>query len=214
MRRRAARFEAQYLRFIKSTRTGLTILAGAVALLIFLISFGLENFAIAYTATLFVPLAATALWRRRRFSIILLGGLDCRRVIFLGIVPLGIFLILQCSLIYELHASFHEPITRYVAPVLEGIPASQNWSIFEIPFVEEMIFRLWLQTRLQQYLGILGAVLSAVVFLGLHLTLSPWRIVGAIILTWLRYRYRALGACILAHYTYDVGLWAFVTFVH
>ena len=214
VRRHALVIEQTYLRFISSTRLGLLIAACAVASFVAIISLGLERFAVCYTVALFLPLAAAALWKRREFGALSLGSNGWLKAALIGFLPSLVFVSVLCGLVYNLHLSYHAPISRYVSPILDGIPASQNWVVFEIPFVEEVIFRLWLQTRLQQYVGIIGAVVSCMIFVAVHLTVSPWRIAVAVLLTVLRYRSGSLAACIIAHYTYDVGLWAFVAFVH
>lgn len=214
MRRHPAAIESAYLRFISRTRLGVLIAACAVAFFVIFLSGSLDGFASAYTLALFLPLTAVAVWHRSDFMPLLPGNRSWRRAVLLGVVPAGAFIATLCGLVYALHLSFHAPITHYVAPLVEGFSSSQNWVVFAAPFVEEIIFRLWLQTRLQQYFGIVGAVVTALIFLAIHLTISPWRIILAVILTALRYRYGSLGACIIAHYTYDLGLWAFVSFVH
>jgi membrane protease YdiL (CAAX protease family) len=68
---------------------------------------------------------------------------------------------------------------------------------------EEIIFRAWLQTRLQQWLGLPGAGIAAPAFYAVHLDgIKPAVIpvvMASIVLTWLRYRYAALFETISAH---------------
>lgn len=206
--------EQSYARYIQKTRLGFAVFAGTVAFLVLIAAFGLQKFAVAYTLTLFVPLAAMAVWQRSDFREVLAGELAWDKVVAVGVVPIGVFLILVLALIYELHLSYGTPIHRYIAPMLQGIPRSQDWAVLEAPFVEEVIFRLWFQSRLQQWFGITGAVLAGAIFLAFHLSISPWRLGVAAILTWIRYRTGSLGATLIAHYTYDLGLWGFSSFVH
>ncbi len=69
------------------------------------------------------------------------------------------------------------------------------------PLAEELLFRGWLQSRLQERWGIWGALLAGGLFAAAHgasgLSIVPF----VIVVTWMRYRYGSLLATVVAHMT-------------
>lgn len=197
-----------YLQFICATRFGFLIGACVAAFAICYTLLGARYFDVVYSCAVFLPLVATFAGRPAYAKEMLKGSSSWSGVAKIGFIPILVLLCVMFSLVYALHISFGTPVTRYVqAPISLSL-------LFEAPFVEELVFRGWLQTRAQQLLGSAGVTLAAAIFVGFHFSLSPWLLVTTAIFTWIRFRYGSLGACVIAHYTYDLGLWAFASFVH
>ena len=75
------------------------------------------------------------------------------------------------------------------------------------PITETIFFQGWVQTRLDQYFGGISAVtLTTLLFATLHLELSLALFVLAAALSILRWRTGSLGAVMLAHFLYNVGV--------
>ncbi|MHB8141030.1 MAG: CPBP family intramembrane glutamic endopeptidase [Vulcanimicrobiaceae bacterium] len=232
-RRSVARPQAEqyFLDFITSTRLGVVLVGCCVAFILtfvglaagdgFLLRYGFkfpltyqEGGAIAYNIGFGLPLVALVCWKRHEFKRMFFGDLDTRRVLFLGLVPALTLFLLPAGLIISLSYSFHTPLRDYIQKVVYT-PSLLLLAMLPIgPFVEEMIFRVWLQTRLQQYLGgLAGAILTGIVFFGYHLSTDLSLISGVVLFSWLRLRYRSLGTTLIAHYTLDLlvflfGVWA------
>lgn len=155
-----------------------------------------------------VPLLYLAFAHRRRFQQIFFGLVSLRRILLLGVaLPVSIVLA-WLALIESLSRNFHTPIRAYLDPSIHTEVTLLALPMF--PFVEEMVFRAWLQTRLTQFFGILGAIAAGGAFLAIHLSLNESRIVPAVLFTFVRYRYRSLGTSIVMHYVFDIALVAVV----
>jgi len=106
--------------------------------------------------------------------------------------------------------------------------------LFLAPIGEELLFRLWLQTRFQQWFGKLGALLGGprlqawlslggaalcgLLFIVDHASgFTQWSLYGFTAwVTWLRYRHGSLGAVLIAHVAWDgtLGVFGILVLTH
>jgi len=184
-----------------------------------------HSFDFGYPVILLILFCCQAIYYRRQFSSVLLGLFSKKQLLIFGLAPLPIALLFFIPVIFS-DVLFHTSPQIYLPQI------SFTWNTVAMlaiaPFLEELIFRAWLQTRLQQlgrfigsslfgirfttYYEVFGALLCAIFFVAIHpfaltlLTVAPM----AFYLTWLRFRYKSLGATILGHLAWD---WAFAVFI-
>lgn len=168
---------------------------------------------------------------RARFVGLLRGDLETRTMWIYGLAPVAI-LVALLGLVVQVSCLTHESVRQFTSSLIyhRGYIAD----LFLAPIGEEIFFRVWLQTRLQQGFGKLdamlggaqlrpwfsgaGAALCALLFLASHVNgvaqgglyvLTAW-------LTWLRYRHRSLGATLIAHVGWDgaLGLFGILVLTH
>ncbi|NNM91873.1 MAG: CPBP family intramembrane metalloprotease [Candidatus Eremiobacteraeota bacterium] len=157
---------------------------------------------VSYNLTLTMPLAAITIFNFKGFKKLVVGDLTVKQIIVLGVVPCLLWWLAQLMIAVAFSSSSHTPLHDYffrgdtVAPLIFLIPTA--------PFVEEMIFHVWLQTRLQQYLGLAGAIIAGAIFFGYHFTSDLMLVPIITIWTWLRYRFKSLGVTLISHYVYDL----------
>ncbi|MHB8480892.1 MAG: CPBP family intramembrane glutamic endopeptidase [Vulcanimicrobiaceae bacterium] len=69
------------------------------------------------------------------------------------------------------------------------------------PIVEEVFYRVWIQSVLQRHWGIWGAIVTGALFDAEHVATWLWVLPLAITVTWIRYKYGSLLATVVAHMT-------------
>ncbi len=168
---------------------------------------------------------------RARFVGLLRGDLETRTMWIYGLAPAA-FLVALLGLVVLLSFLTHESVRQFTS----GLIYHRDYitDLFLAPIGEEIFFRAWLQTRLQQGFGKMGAllggarlrswfsgagaVLCGVLFMASHVNgvaqgglyvLTAW-------LTWLRFRHRSLGATLIAHVAWDgaLGLFGILVLTH
>jgi len=190
-----------------------------------------SSFLVAYEFIYFMALLLVILPRRRLFFGLLCGDLNRRTMWLYGLAPLAI-LVPILVLAVLLTSITHKPIQNFES--LNIYRGRDIAAALLAPFGEEIVFRVWLQTRLQQgfgYLGTLfggarvrpwfsaaGAVLCALLFLANHGGgFSEWGLYAlAAWLTWLRFRHRSLGATLISHFVWNgaLGLFGILVLMH
>ncbi len=212
--------EQTFLDFISSTRLGFVLTVCFVISVVWFTSLGIRvreegGALIAFNVSFGVPLLAFALWKRPQFTRMFYGESDMRKVLLMGLIPaLGLSLfwgILAVSLSH----TFHAPLADYVPDYFVYGPAFPVLLLLQ-PFINTMIYHLWLQTRLQQLLrGFSGALLTAILLCALmflqkqnHVGAHPSFIFfiyasGIALYTWLRWRYKSLGMVLISQYAFS-----------
>ena len=156
----------------------------------------------------FVALPGIELYRgRASFAAVLRGSLSVRSAAALGLA--GAF----ASLLYEsLNVQSQFGITISQVPIARDLT---NFAVivFGEPFTEELFFQVGLQTSLERVNAVFAIVVSAIVFAAVH-ALSVWQLASALIthlpftlalaIVWRRTR--SLGACLIIHAGYNLGL--------
>ena len=199
-----AQLEVQYQAFLAQTKLGYVIIGGIIGLLTTVGIWGPTGFTAGYYLFLVVPIAVVLYRNWSQFMLLVLGNLEPKRVLKIGLLPAGIVYGLYAALVVNLSLSYHNPTSTYVGSLAD--PSNTIAVLLVIPFIEEVIFRLWLQTVLQRWLGIVGAFICAALFVSVHLHWSISLVAISAFLTFLRWRYKSLGTTILAHYVVDITL--------
>lgn len=223
------RGEERFIEFVNVTRLDIVVPAIFVAIVVFffvgdathLLPSGL-SIVVTQAIVYFICLWLVIFPHRAHFVELLRGDLNTRGVWIYGLVPIAIMFSILGLVAGLLSALTHEPI-RQLAPNLVFHRRDIAGVLFA-PFGEEIVFRVWLQTRLQQGLGRVGelfggarlrawfsaagAFLCGLLFLANHANgFEAWSIyAGAALFTWLRYRHGSLGATLIAHTGWNAAL--------
>ena len=150
-----------------------------------------------------------ALWRTRlekttqkSLRDVLLGDYTYKRAITVGLVTAVFFLSPEVLRVFWAIASRKTiPLVAEHSGVAFGTSPMGIVLLLVIPLLEEIFFRLWMQSFLQKYIGIWGAVVSCLLFITAHM--SSWVLVipAAIALTWMRYKHGSLISTLTMHVT-------------
>jgi membrane protease YdiL (CAAX protease family) len=90
-----------------------------------------------------------------------------------------------------------------------AIPSGQIVTALVIaPLFETLVLQGWAQTSLSATFGkAVGLVATAILFVLIHVAISPMIVFAAFALCWLRYKSDSLGAVWLAHGLINCGVW-------
>ncbi len=226
----AERDEQRFIRFVKVARLDIAVPAIFAATIIILFFLGLamqvlragSSILVAYTFIYFISLLVLILPHRALFVELLRGDLSTRAMWIYGLAPSAIMVLVVGLVTWLLSFLANDPAYQFAPNLIFG--PRDIAALLLAPFGEEIVFRVWLQTRLQQGFGKVGdllggarlrpwfsaagAVLCALLFLANHANgFAEWSIYAlAAWLTWLRYRHRSLGAALIAHIGWNAGL--------
>lgn len=232
------RDEQRFIKFVNVTRLDIAVPAVFIATFFFfavgrvthVLPAG-SSFLVAYELIYFIVLFLVILPRRTLFIGLLRGDLNRRAMWLYGLAPLAILIPILALAVLIAYLT-HEPIHN-----IESLSIYRRREIAAgllAPFGEEIVFRVWLQTRLQQGIGkfgtlfggarvrpwfnALGAILCALLFVANHVNgFSEWGIYAlAAWLTWLRFRHRSLGATLISHFVWNaiLGLFGMLVLMH
>ena len=221
------RCEQRFIEFVNVTRLDIVVPAIFVAIVVFffvgdethLLPSGL-SIIVTQAIVYFIGLWFVIFPHRALFVELLRGDLNTRAMWIYGLAPIAIMFLGLVAVLLSLPTN--EPI-RQLAPNLMFHRRDIAGALFA-PFGEEIVFRVWLQTRLQQGLGRVGelfggarlrawfsaagAFLCGLLFLANHANgFEAWSIYAfAAWVTWLRYRHGSLGATLIAHTGWNAAL--------
>ncbi len=190
-----------------------------------------SSFEVAYELVFVVGLSLVIFRHRSLFVGLLYGDLNPRGIWQYGLAPLAVvvpILLLSVLIAFVTHTPIHS---------FESLSIYRRREIvagFLAPLGEEIVFRVWLQTRFQQGFGkmgeifggarlrpwfsAVGAFLCAALFLANHANgFSQWGIYAlAAWLTWLRFRHHSLGAALISHFAWNgtLGLFGILVLTH
>ncbi len=150
-----------------------------------------------------------ALWRTRRENAtqkslreVLFGNFTFYRAVTVGLAAAVFVLSPELLRVFWAIASKKTiPLVAQHSGVAFGTSSMGISLIFVIPLLEEIFFRLWMQSFLQKYIGIWGAAVTCLIFIAGHM--SAWILVipGAVALTWIRYKHGSLISTLTMHIT-------------
>uniref|UniRef100_E6Q4X0 CAAX prenyl protease 2/Lysostaphin resistance protein A-like domain-containing protein n=1 Tax=mine drainage metagenome TaxID=410659 RepID=E6Q4X0_9ZZZZ len=150
-----------------------------------------------------------ALWRTRlekttqkSLREVLFGNLTCYRAVIVGLATAVFILSPEILHVFWAIASRKTiPLVAQHSGVSFGTSPMGIVLILVIPLLEEIFFRLWLQSVLQKYIGIWGAAVACLLFIAAHM--SAWILVipSAVALTWIRYKHGSLISTLTMHIT-------------
>lgn len=150
-----------------------------------------------------------ALWRTRlekatqeSLREVLFGNLTCYRAITVGLATAVFVLSPEVLRVFWAIASRKTiPLVAHHSGVAFGTSPIGIFFIVVIPLLEEILFRLWMQSFLQKYIGVWGAAVTCLLFIAAHM--SAWILVipSAVALTWIRYKHGSLISTVMMHIT-------------
>jgi|GEM_PF-3473601 len=196
-----SQIERLYISAIRRTKVGFAIVGTwslFITIAVFLPStfYNLRKFDIDALTTL--ALLGWVLFRmKRRMWVILRGTLRGYRPLMYGLIGGIVGIIIPSTIFLLTSVAIPHPLCTPSFPTSLGFELTQ-------PISEEVLYRMWLQTRLQQYFGIYGTMASAIIFWIAHILSYHGPVlevlVFAIILAYIRARTGSLGACLVTHY--------------
>ncbi|MGC8485225.1 MAG: CPBP family intramembrane glutamic endopeptidase [Candidatus Baltobacteraceae bacterium] len=138
---------------------------------------------------------------KRRMWVILRGTLRGYRPLMYGLIGGIVGIIIPLTIFLLTSVAIPHPLCTPSFPTSLGFELTQ-------PISEEVLYRMWLQTRLQQYIGIYGTIASAVIFWLAHVLLYHGPVlevlIFALILAYIRAKTGSLGACLITHYLANI----------
>jgi len=138
---------------------------------------------------------------KRRMWIILRGTLRSYRPLIYGLIGGIAGIIIPLTFFFLTSVAIPHPSCTPSFPTSLGFELTQ-------PISEELLYRMWLQTRLQQYIGIYGTIASAVIFWLAHVVFYHGPVLEvlilAVILAYIRAKTGSLGACLITHYLANI----------
>ncbi len=196
-------------------------LVGTMAAVVWSVSsqnskFSEADLIIIYLGIIMAVIAASLLARIRGSLLrsILSGGKSLSEIVSLSFA--GLFIVLAILVIPRL--ILQVPISHWVTEKsMFGMRlafATELGGAFLAPFVEELVFRCWLQTRLTALVGIYSVPITAVIFAAVHGGFAFVMVLPtAVALSVIRYKSKALLPGILLHAMYNMIIYVSLFFV-